>query len=158
MGRLSCLPSCPRPFHSASQGPAQTRGVWRMHPRRPAPAPQAGSEPGREERSAPSHARDRARAQHFGRHTTTISSFLLHHPQRARGCCAVWQGGQRCQTPCAASGQPGCACSCSLFILQLKTTAPAGMILEPGSPQPREPCSSQHGGVAEQHFRRAFQE
>ena len=86
-----------------------------------------------------------------------VASFCTKHPQRAGGCCAVWQGGQRCQTPCAASGQPGCACSRSIFMLQLKTTAPAGMILEPGSPRPREPCSSRCGGL-DQRFRRAFQE
>lgn len=98
MGRLSCLPSCPRPFHLASQGPARTRGVWSIHPGRAAPAPRAGNEPG--ERSAPLlrvPETERERGISGGATPSLVAPFCTKHPRRAGGCRTVWQGRQRCQ-------------------------------------------------------------
>lgn len=53
MGRLSCLPSYPWPFHLASQGPcSNTRGLEGT-PWQGSPCPALGREPGGEEHSAP---------------------------------------------------------------------------------------------------------
>lgn len=53
MGRLSCLPSYPWPFHSASQGPCSNMRALEDTPWQGSPCPALGREPGGEEHSAP---------------------------------------------------------------------------------------------------------
>lgn len=53
MGRLSCLPSYPWPFHSASQGPCSNMRALEDTAWQGSPCPALGREPGGEEHSTP---------------------------------------------------------------------------------------------------------
>lgn len=157
MGRLSCLPACPHPFHSASQEPAQTRGVWGIRSGRAAPAPRAGNELGGEERSAPSHAREGASTQHFGRRSAVISSLLLHQtptasgglPRRLAGRAAL-PGSRGCQRAALALAASSCFSS--------KAQLPQGGFRSLGLPSRRTHAAAGGGGGPGQRFGRAFQE
>lgn len=84
-----------------------------------------------------------------GKTPPLVGSFCTEHPRRAGGCCAGWQGGQRCQTPC---GQPGCAPAASSSF-NSKLLLPQDGFRSLGLPSPQEPCSSCWGGT-----RTVFQE